>query len=92
VGAVGAIGLGLDNSAAIQRPYAHAEARFVLSIPFGRILALSAHVALAIPLLRAQFVYFDPAGSEQDVHRPNPAIPMAGLGVIWSDAKPAPRI
>lgn len=90
VGVIRAIGLGLDGTEAIQRPYGHAEARVVLSIPFGRALALAAHVAFAVPLLRAQFVYYDPTGSEHDVHRPNPAIPMLGLGVIWSDAKPAP--
>jgi hypothetical protein len=89
VGVIQATGLRLDNNESSLRPYGQAETRFVLSFPLGSIFALSAHIGLALPLIRPRFVYLDTVDSPHEVHQPNVAIFIGGLGLIWRDSNSA---
>lgn len=88
LGLVHATGANLSEAESLHRPYGHVETRMVLSIPLARTIALSAHVALAVPFLRPRFVYWDDRNFSHEVHQPNKVLLLGGLGLIWMGAKP----
>lgn len=83
LGLIHARGVNLEDAQSTHRPYGQVEARMILSIPLGGSLALSPHLAFAVPFLRPRFVYLDATDSSLEVHRPSSAVLMAGVGLIW---------
>jgi len=74
-------GLELPYLQSATKPYADADARAVLSVPFGQTLALLVFVGAAVPWLRPRFVYLDASDSKIEVHRSSAVVFLAGLGI-----------
>jgi hypothetical protein len=74
-------GLELPYLQSATKTYADADARAVLSVPFGQTLALLVFVGAAVPWLRPRFVYMDASDSKIEVHRSSAVVFLAGLGI-----------
>lgn len=80
-GAVRGVGLGLDESQAATRPFAAGEGRVTVSARVSRQVSAYVTAGVAVPWLRARFVYEDAAGARVAVHEPHALIPVGGVGV-----------
>lgn len=76
-------GTGLDFTQTVRRPYGEAALRLANAIGLFGPVDLVVQAGIAVPWLRPGFVYLEPSGTAVRVHRPEPLIVEAGLGLAW---------
>jgi hypothetical protein len=76
-------GTGLEFAQTTRRPYGEVALRLANTIVLFGPVDLVLQTGIAVPWLRPGFVYLDPSGTSVRVHRPEPLIVEAGLGLAW---------
>jgi hypothetical protein len=81
-GQIEAVGLGLERAREPRHVWVHASAGVDLGFPLVGPLSLHASAVAAVPLHRPNFVYTSRESSLERIHRPEPVVPMVGIGLL----------
>jgi hypothetical protein len=78
-GIVSATGVGLADAESPTRVYAGMNARIGASLALSGPFALAAELGLGTSFSRPRFFYFEPSGSEVQVHQSSVVVPLGGI-------------